>query len=78
MDSATEAALQRLAHALRRPRSRIAAFACLPAAQIEHLTQLIDDACERDARRVHHDLRNVMPWSRWFRRAQPTATQPPA
>ena len=75
MDSSTEAALQHLAQSLRRPRSRIAAFAMLPAAQIEHLAQLIDSACERDARQVHDDLRRVMPWSRWFRRAQPNTEQ---
>jgi len=74
MDSSTEAALQRLAQSLRRPRSRIAAFAALPAAQIDQLAQLIDNACERDARQVHHDLRRVMPWSRWFRRAYAAST----
>jgi len=75
MNSATEAALQGLAQSLRRPRTRIAAFAGLPVAQVELLTRLIDDACERDARQVHEDLRRVMPWSRWFRRAHTTSGQ---
>ncbi len=80
-DAALQQALQRLAEALRRPRTRLAAFAQLPPEQIDTLTQLINDACERDARQVHDDLRRVMPWSRWFRRAyaaRATLSAPPA
>lgn len=68
MDSSADAALQHLAEALRRPRKRLATFAQVPPAQIEILTQLINEACERDARLVRDDLRCVLPWSRWFRR----------
>lgn len=78
MDSPADAALQALAEALRRPRARLAAFAQMSPAQIETLTQLINAACERDARQVHDDLRRVMPWSRWFRRTYAARSAGPA